>query len=250
MNSKIGAVVLAAGRGSRLNCGEIPKVLCEIGGKPIVEYTVETLHELGLPSENICLVVGYKKEKVMDHFGNKVSYAEQAELLGTAHATFTGMVTLPEIVEHVLVLGGDDSAFYTKESLEAFIKSHISGGHKLSLLSVNVDDPHQLGRVVRHDSGDIEIIEKEYLTEKQAKLDEISTGTFCFDRKWFESIFPNMPKMRKLGEYGLPTAMAMVREAKLPYQVVSLGRSNEWFGVNTREQLEEAHKRKQDSNSN
>ena len=205
---------------------------------------------MGLPHSNICLVVGYGKDKVMEHFSDEVTYAEQAELLGTAHAAYTGMITLPKNVKHVLVLGGDDSAFYTKESLASLIEKHIEGKYKLSLLSVHVKNPHQLGRIIRHDGGDIEIIEKEYLTDQQKLLDEISTGTFVFDREWFEENFPKMPKMRKLGEYGLPTAMAMVRDSKLPYQVVSLEKNDEWFGVNTLEQLEEANRRKQESISN
>ena len=239
-----GVVILAAGRGSRLNCQEMPKVMCEIGGKPIVEYTVETLEKLDLSPQQICMVVGFQKEKVKEYFDGRVSYADQLELKGTAHAAYTGMTALPENVEHVLVLGGDDSAFYTPESLRMLIENHIQNNMVLSLLSVEVDDPSLLGRVVHHPNGDVEIIEKEYVTPEQAKIKEISTGTFVFERKWFEKMFPTMPPLRKLGEFGLPTAMAIARENSLPYQIVPLGKSDEWFGVNTPQQLEEANKRK------
>lgn len=245
----IGAVVLAAGRGTRLQCDGIPKVMCTIGGKPIVSYTVNTLKELGLGSRQVCLVIGYHREQVRDFFCGAVSYAVQGELLGTAHAAYTGIMTLPKEVEHVLVLGGDDSAFYTAKTLQHVIHAHIDSGAKLSLLSVEVDDPSMLGRVVRHEDGDIEVIEKEYVTPEQAQIHEVSTGTFVFDRAWFEDMFPRMPRLRKLGEYGLPTALAMCREDGVPYQVVPLGKSNEWFGINTREELAEADRRKREASA-
>lgn len=243
--NNIGVVILAAGRGSRLKCDHIPKVMCEIGGKPIVSYVVETLEEMQIPPSHVVMVIGYQKHKVTEYFGDRVSYAVQEELKGTAHAAYTGIKELPESVEHVLVIQGDDSAFYTRKSLEMLIDTHINNEMYVSLLSVEVDDPAQLGRVVRHENGDIEVIEKEYVTEEQAKINEVSTGTFMFNRMWYEAMFPNMPELRKLGEYGLPTSLAMVREEKQPYQVVSLGKSDEWFGVNTPEQLAEANRRKQ-----
>lgn len=242
--NNVAAVVLSAGKGSRLGCVDIPKVMLDVGGKPLVGYTVRTLKKVGLSKEHICLVIGFQAQKVRDYFGDAVSYADQTELKGTAHAAFVGIQTLPRDVEHVLVLGGDDSAFYSAETIRHFIEQHIASQCVLSLLSAIVDNPGQLGRIVRLENGDIEIIEKEYATDEQKLIKEISTGTFCFNRAWFERIFPHMPMLRKLGEYGLPTAMAMARDEKEKYQVVALADSSEWFGVNTLEELEEARKRK------
>lgn len=243
-DQRIGAVVLAAGKGTRLGCTDIPKVMLDLGGKPIVAHTVETLAAMGLPPERIVLVVGFQKEAVMDYFGDRVTYAVQEEQKGTAHAAYIGMQALPADVTHALVLGGDDSAFYTADSLDGFVTRCIAGDHQLCLLSAHVDDPSQLGRVVRYTTGAVEIIEKEYVTPEQAKINEISTGTFCFDRQWFEAMFPDMPALRKLGEYGLPTALAMARKQEQSYAIVPLQDADEWFGVNTPEQLEEARRRK------
>ena len=240
----VGAVILAAGKGTRLNCVDMPKVMLAIGGRPIVSYVVSTLEKMGFAPEQICLVVGYKKEVVMDYFDGRATFAVQAEQLGTAHAAFTGMKKLPSQIEQVLVMGGDDSAFYHATTLEKFIAGHLESGASLSLLSAMVDNPGQLGRVVRRADGQIEIIEKEYLTEEQKKIKEISTGTFCFRRGWFEKIFPAMPPLRKLGEFGLPTALAMARASGEKYKLVTLDDSMEWFGVNTPEELAEADRRK------
>ncbi len=141
-------------------------------------------------------------------------------------------------------MGGDDSAFYRPETLKNLIDSHIKAKAVLSLLTANVKHPETLGRIIRHQNGEVEIVEKEYLTEEQKKIPEISTGTFVFDRAWFEEIYPIMPPMKKLGEFGLPTALAMARDQKKIYQVIILNDSDEWFGVNTLEELAEANRRK------
>ena len=235
---------MAAGKGTRLNCVDKPKVMCEIGGQPIASYIVATLKKCGFTPENIYLVVGFHQEKIREYFGDQVSYVTQEELKGTAHAAFTGMKQLAKNIDTVLVLNGDDSAFYSDETIVDFIRQHKENKAVVSVLSAEMENPVSLGRIVRHDDGRIEIIEKEYLTEEQKKLKEISTGTFCFDRNWFESIFPSMPPLRKLGEYGLPTALAMAIAEDKKVQVIKLKNSREWFGVNTPEELAEADRRK------
>ncbi len=242
--NNVGAVILAAGRGTRLNCTDKPKVMCEIGGRPIARYIVDTLKKSGFTPENICLVVGFHQEQVRQYFGEEVSYVVQEELKGTAHAAFTGMRQLPENIDTVLVINGDDSAFYTTETIIDFIAQHKENKAVLSVLSAELEIPVTLGRIVRHDGGRIEIIEKEYLTEEQKKLKEISTGTFCLDRHWFENMFPSMPPLRKLGEYGLPTALAMATTEGKKVQIIKIKNNNEWFGVNTPEELAEADRRK------
>ncbi len=244
IDSTYGAVLLSAGKGTRLKSVDIPKVMREIGGKPMVSYSVETLKKAGFGSEQICLVVGFCKEKIYEYFGAEVSYAEQAEQKGTAHAAFLGMKSLPQNIKQVIVMGGDDSAFYSAKTIADLFEKHRAAGAVLTLLTAKNDHPEQLGRIVRHADGKIEIIEKEYLTEEQKKIKEISTGTFVFDREWFESIYPNMPPMRKLGEYGLPTALAVARDSGVKYQVVELENPGEWFGVNTLEELDEANRLK------
>jgi len=239
----IGAVILAAGRGTRLGCTDCPKVMLLIGGRPILSYIVETLLAVGFARDSLVAVIGFQKEKVREYFGDRISYASQTEQNGTAHAAYIGLRALPETIEQVLVLGGDDSAFYTAATLRAFMDEHILSGATLSLLTAELDAVKGLGRVVRHPDGRVEVVEKEYLTEEQKKIKEISTGTYCFDRAWFETMFKTMPKLRKLGEYGLPTAVAMARAANLPMNFVKLKNPNEWHGINTPEELEEARLR-------
>ena len=249
LNDNVGVVILAAGRGTRLNCKDIPKVMLKIGGRAIVSYIIQILFGMGFGKDRIAVVVGFQKEKVREYFGDSFIYADQSEQLGTAHAAYIGMKVLPANITDVLVIGGDDSAFYTEKTLFDFLDKHKKSRAVLSLLTAEIENTPDVGRIVRHSDDMVEIIEKEYLTEEQKKIKEISTGAFCFDRAWFEEMFTTMPKLRKLGEYGLPTAVAMAREKKLLLQFVKLKNPDEWFGVNTPEEFIEADRRKNNSNS-
>ncbi|TSC83786.1 MAG: bifunctional UDP-N-acetylglucosamine pyrophosphorylase / Glucosamine-1-phosphate N-acetyltransferase [Parcubacteria group bacterium Gr01-1014_13] len=239
-----GVVILAAGRGSRLNCTDKPKVMCEIGGRPIVSYIIDTLKKCGFTKENICLVVGFHQEKIREYFGDEAIYASQEELKGTAHAAYVGMQKLPLNIKTVLVINGDDSAFYSTEAILDLLTKHQQSKAVVSVLSVELEDPSSYGRIIKYEDGRVEIIEKEYLTDEQKNIKEISSGTFCFDRNWFETMFPTMLPLRKLGEYGLPTALAVANKDNLGVQVIKLKNNSEWFGVNTPAELAEADKRK------
>lgn len=241
--NKIAVVILAAGHGTRMK-SDLPKVMHQLGGKPIVEYIVDQLELLEFSPEQIMLVVGYQKEIVQEYFGNRVSYAVQEERNGTAHAAAVGMQALPASVETVLVIGGDDSAFYHADTLRSFISAHGDAGCVLSLLSVEVEDNAQYGRIVRHEDGSITIVEKESVTPDIADVKEVSTGTFCFDKAWFEDVFPTIEKLETLGEYGLPTVFGNAVASGESYQVIPLNDSSEWFGINTTEELAEANRRK------
>lgn len=240
---KIGAVILAAGKGTRLGCTDRPKVMLELAGKPIVGYTVDTLEKMGLPAEKIVLVVGFCHEVVEKYFGNRATFALQNEQRGTAHAAMVGMQSLSKNVTDVLVMGGDDSAFYKPETLVKLMNEHLESGATTTLLSVKINDPSAYGRVVREMDG-VKVIEKEYVTDEQKMINEVSTGTYCFKREWFETMFPNLPLLEKLNEWVLPMAFAEAHNQGLKQHVVCMENSTEWFGVNTPAELAEAQRRK------
>lgn len=236
-------IVLAAGKGTRLGCTDRPKVMLELAGKPMVAYTVETLENLGLPPDRIVLVVGFCHEVVENYFGDRVTFAFQTEQKGTAHATMVGISKLPSEITNIVVMGGDDSAFYRPETLAELVAEHEASGAIATLLSVEVENPGAYGRVVR-ENNTVKVIEKEYTTDEQKNIKEVSTGTYCFDRAWFETMYPNLPVMKKLNEWVLPAAFAEVHKQGLKQDVVCMKDASEWFGVNTPEELAEAQKRK------
>lgn len=240
-----GVVILAAGHGRRLNCADLPKVLYKINEQPIIGYILEELERGGINKNQTCLVVGFMAELVKEKIGPGYIYAMQNERLGTAHAALTGLKALPVDFENFLILNGDDSAFYKFNSLAEFIDFHLANKNDVSILTCEPADPKGLGRVVRNDEGRIvKIVEKENMTPELEKYREINTGAFCFNKAWFLRHYPNLRPFSGAGEYGLPSFIEEALKNGSRLGAVKLENPNEWFGVNTPEQLAEADKRK------
>lgn len=240
-----GIVILAAGQGKRLNCAELPKVLFEIGGSSVISYILEVLQKNGIKKNQIVLVVGFKADLVKEKIGAGYIYALQTKRLGTAHATMTGEKVLPENFTDFLILNSDDSAFYKFASLADLTEFHLSNNNDISLLTCEPDNPQGLGRVARGQGGKvIKIVEKENMTPDLEQIREISTGTFCFNRAWFKNHYLNLKPIAGLGEYGLPSLVEEALKTGSKFGAVKLTDPNEWFGINTPEQLAEADRRK------
>ncbi len=107
------AVVLAAGEGQRLRPFTVnkPKVMIKIGNRPVLEYVIESLRNAGI--RDIVMVVGYRRSRVMDYFGDgsrwnvKIEYAIQEKQLGTAHA----LKQAESLVEDDFVVVSGDNIF-------------------------------------------------------------------------------------------------------------------------------------------
>ncbi len=244
---KLGAIILAAGSGTRLNNGspsEKPKVLYQIAGKPMVEYTIELLDELSIKDK--VMVVGYKEEMVREYFGEQVNYASQPERMGTAHAAKLGEEILPEEVTHLLIIQGDDSAFYKPESIRKFIESCSES--KIGFTTVKLTDPGQYGRVIRNESGNVvAIVEKESLTSEQKNINEVNAATYFVEREWFNKTYPLLkPSAVGKGEIIMPDLIAAANSQGL--KVVGFEvQTEEWVGINTPEELEKADKLKREN---
>lgn len=242
--NKFGMVILAAGRGTRLGCSTCPKVLYEINRRPIISYILEELEEAGINKGQICLVVGFQAESVKEKIGPGYIYARQSECLGTAHAALIGERALPADFDNFLSMNGDDSAFYKFASLYRLMETHLSNDNDITILTCEPEKT-DLGRVVRGADGKVTaIVEKENLTPELRVLKEVSTNTFCFKRSWFEARYPNLKPIPGLGEYGLPSFVEEAIASGSRLEALRLRDSNEWFGINTPEQLAEADKRK------
>ena len=103
------AVILAAGEGKRLRpfTETMPKVMLPVGNKPILEHVIDAVKKSGIAE--IIIVVGYKKEVIMDYFkdykGVKITYVQQDKQLGTAHA----LLQAKKLIKNsFIVLAGDN----------------------------------------------------------------------------------------------------------------------------------------------
>ncbi len=178
------AVILAAGEGQRLRPFTVnrPKVMLFIAGKPILQYVIEALAQNGL--RDIVLVVGYRKEQVLDYFGSgetfgvDLTYVMQERQLGTAHALAQAKGA---IKDDFLVLPGDN--LIAAETIDRFAATAPE-----AVLVKKVENPMRYG-VVAVQRGTVKgIIEK----PAEAASNLVSTGIYSFSRAIFDFVEPQL----------------------------------------------------------
>ena len=233
-------IVLSAGKGTRLNNGEPstkPKVMYEIADRPMISYTRDLIKNLDIPE--VVFVVGYQHQIVEKFLGPDFLYALQEPQLGTGQALKIGLEKITSESGYLLVLQGDDSAFYSQETINNFVQQVKDDSAVLGLITCDLEDPGSFGRVIRDDSGYVSsIVEKDELKNDQRDIREINCGTYCFDIEWLKKNINNLKKHEPKGEYFLPDLIYLAIEQKAKVVAYKLSDHSEWVGVNTPEQLE------------
>ena len=237
---KIAAIILAAGKGKRMSSRKINKVVISLGNKQMILYIVDRLAELLIAP--IIVVVGFAKESVVKVLKDRVIFAHQRKRLGTAHATACALRKLPQDVQNVLVLQGDDSAFYTKDIIQNLIRSHLEKNTALSFLTITVDNPTGLGRVIRDSNDRIAgIVEEKDATSNEKKIKEINPACYIFKVSFLRQYLKKVKKSPISGEYYLTSLIDIAIKNKERLGAVTGGKIL-WRGINTPQELEEAEK--------
>lgn len=242
MKNSLGAIVLAAGRGSRIKAKNINKVAMSLAGKPIIRHAIELLRKIKI--KTVVVVVGYAKASVINALGQEVIFAEQTKRLGTAHAVRCGLKKLPGEIKNVLVINGDDSAFYAGKIIQDLIEKHFNSKAALTFLTVEKNNPESFGRVIRNENGKlVAIIEEKNATSAQRKIGEINAGCYIYKTSFLRKYLPKVKKNSVSKEYYLTDLIELgLRSGE---KIVDM-RAGEmaWWGINTKEELEEAERYK------
>lgn len=228
-------IVLAAGEGKRLQ-SNLPKVVNKLAGKPIISYTLNNLRESGF--KNIVIVVGHKSDVVIDEIGPTYFYAYQKKQLGTGNAAQIGIEDVNKKYSDVLIVNGDDSAFYKPATFSNVWKYHENGRYKLTFVSVVLKNPHGLGRIVRDNGGSLlKIVEEKNANDDEKKIKEVNTGLYIFEREWLLDNIKKV-KMSDSGEYYITDLIKLAVKQGDRVGTYVLKDSSEWYGINTKEQLD------------
>ncbi len=239
-NRKLGAIILAAGRGNRMKAKRVNKVTLLLNDKPLVSYAINLLEKMKI--HPIFVVVGHAKKSVMNVLRNtKVFFIEQKKRLGTAHAVKKALVDIPADITDIIILYGDDSYTYNQELLHKIINVHFMNDQKLTLLTIKVDNPAGLGRVIRDKTGMVmNIIEEKDASIEQRQIKEINPNCYIFQTEFLKKYLPQVPISPITGEYYLPGLIKLARDFKEEIKVIDAGLLP-WKGVNTLEDLAEAN---------
>lgn len=241
MTSKIGAIVLAAGKGSRMKSKDQNKVTLMLADKPMIVHSVQLLETLDI--HPVVIVVGFAKKSVMDILGERVYFAEQKKRLGTAHAALKGLEIIKKHdVSDVLIIQGDDSAFYKPALIKKLIIKHTGDNAALTFLTIEKDNPSGLGRVVRDRAGKLlKIVEEKDATEEERNIREINPACYMFSVSFLQKYLRKIKKSSVTGEYYLTSIIDLAIDHKEKVETVKAG-NMVWRGVNTKEELEEARR--------
>lgn len=248
------AVVLAAGRGTRMKSKKA-KVLHTLAGKPMLFYTLEKLDKAGV--RKIVVVIGYqggKVKKAVDEevgFAHKIDYVVQPKQEGTGDALRCGIDGLlgSESVKNVIAVNGDDSAFYNPQTVRKVLDKHQKDKSVVTFVSLLKDDPAGFGRVIKNKEGEVvDIVEERDASPSQKKIKEVNAGFYVFDFNWLKQSISKLKKSAS-GEYYIVDLVKVAAGQGQKVSVFSLKDKKQWYGVNTRDQLSEADKRKREEMS-
>jgi bifunctional UDP-N-acetylglucosamine pyrophosphorylase/glucosamine-1-phosphate N-acetyltransferase len=180
VNAKLAIVIMAAGKGTRLKSRR-PKVLHEIGGRPLLGHVIAAASQVVAPGD-IYAVVGHQAEKVRAAVAaTGVRFVEQADQRGTGHAIQCCREAIAGY-EDILVLSGD-VPLIRPETIQQVWQVHQAEHAAMTILTTTPQDPTGYGRVMRRSPNALEveaIVEQKALTPEQQSLREINTGIYAF----------------------------------------------------------------------
>ncbi len=239
----IAAVILAAGKGTRMNDGNgspIPKVMFEINGAPMIRYSVNNIKEAEI--EKIVLVVGYKQELIRSYLDGEVEYVVQEEQLGTGHAAAMSRNLLKGKTQAILICYGDMPLFQPS-TIKRLVELFETEKPVIAMLSVVFDNPEfwAYGRIIRDKSDRvIGIVEQKDCNPEQLKIKESNPGFYIFDADWF---FNNCRKLKSnnvQNEYYLTDMIGIA--AGQGKKIIATRVEHEWeaLGINNPSQLNQA----------
>ena len=237
MTEQLKAVVLAAGKGTRLHTDDTdaPKVMREANGKPLLWYVLNSLPFID--KKDIILVVGYKKESVINSFTD-YPYAVQSEQLGTGHAVMAASEELKDHKGALLICYGDMPAI-KQDVYEQLLQTHIEEGNDCTILTGESTLQMSFGRIQRDENGAfMHVVEEKDCTPQQLEIKELNTGVYVFNTPLLLNALKELKNDNSQGEYYLTDVPAIMQKNKAKIGTLKRNLGDDIIGVNTMEHLE------------
>ena len=233
---KIVSIILAAGFGTRMK-STTPKMLHRLAGKALVMHALDIV--AGLSDEKPVVVVGHGEDAVRTAVGEAARFAVQEQQLGTGHAVLAAESLVKGQADMVVVTYAD-MPLLKKETLQHLVETQKSNEGPITLLTVELPDPHGFGRIVRAADGSVKaIVEEVEATPEQLAICELNASVYCFRADW---LWPALKQVRvsPKGEFYLTDIVAIAEAEKLKVLAVKTDDPTEAVGINNRVHLAEA----------
>ena len=236
---QLAIVIMAAGKGTRLKSNR-PKVLHQIGGKPLLAHVIRAASQV-VPPSDIFVIIGHQAQRVQAAVADSgVQFVTQEDQRGTGHAiqTVQGAV---QAYENILVLSGD-VPLIRDATIRELRDFHLEQRAAMTILTAEPLDHTGYGRVLRNDPSKPEveaIIEQKALSPQQMQLTEINSGIYAFATKPLFAHIAELQTANAHAEYYLTDMAGLLVEAGERVVAISVRQSTEVLGANTIEQMME-----------
>ena len=228
-------LIMAAGEGTRMR-SSVPKVLHPVCGRPMIAWPVLAAREAG--AGRVLVIVGPKHD-LSAGLPDRTETVVQPEADGTGGAMRAAIDAI-ECSEEVVVLSGDHPLLGA-ETIAALLDTHREEGAKATVMTVELDEPGQYGRIVRDADGSVERIVETKHPEGVAPdilaLNEVNTGTYCFHGPTFAAALERVSDSNEAGEYYLGDVLPILREGQHKLAAYIAADPNVNLGVNNRADL-------------
>jgi bifunctional UDP-N-acetylglucosamine pyrophosphorylase/glucosamine-1-phosphate N-acetyltransferase len=228
-------VILAAGKGTRMR-SDLAKVLHRAGGRPLLEHVIRACPPV--KAAQVLAVVGHQAEEVgalAESLG--ADTVKQQPQRGTGHALQVARRAMRKSAKLVIVVPGD-APLLRAETLTALLDTHRRGEAAATILSAELNDPTDYGRVVRDSEGRVQaVVEENAATPEQRAIREVNSSIYCFT---LEKLWPSLHALRPDNahrELYLTDAIALLRQRNERVLAQVAPDANEILGCNTRENL-------------
>ena len=236
----LAAVIMAAGKGTRMKDPSKAKVMYEVLGKPMVHYVIDLAKTLN--AFRIIVIVGYQRDVVMQYIHASHPEAEiavQSEQLGTGHAIMQTESALKDFIGDVVVLSGD-VPLLTAESMRGLISHHHQTDAIATILTADFVDPTGYGRIIRNNDGSVKkIIEHKDATEAERLVKEINSGIYVFNGQMLFDGLQYITPQNVQNEYYLTDVFEYFCQQHWKVSAIKTSHVEEIMGVNTVNQLDE-----------
>ncbi len=231
---KLGIIILAAGLGKRMK-SQMPKVLHNLCGRPLISYSLETA--LSLEPEKCCVVLGYKNEMVKPFIPENVGIVIQDQQLGTGDAVKKTVDYFQGFDGNILVLCGDVPLLKTA-ALRKLVNMMNTPETAAVILTTIIDNPAGYGRIIRNEENIITaIIEEKDADSKTKAIKEINSGIYCFNSKLLYKYIQQLTNENSQGEYYLTDVIGILSAKKSRIAGHIIPNPADVEGINDRRQL-------------
>lgn len=238
----IKAVILAAGKGTRMKSETTPKVLHQIMGKTLLGYVLDNVKNF--VSEEY-VIVGHHAQEVENFVKSNYENAKtvlQSPQLGTGHAVSMVCPDLQNYDGLVLILCGD-TPLVQEETLKKFVEYHKSQNSDITVMSTLFDNPTGYGRIIREQDNSLQcIVEEKDANPEQKAVKEVNAGIYCLNWGKIKDAFGQLKSNNAQGEYYLTDIISWGKTKALKVNAYILENSEEIYGINSRLNLAQAAK--------